>query len=504
MFDVYTIITYLKKTINRRDVVILTFIIAAYFITRLIKLSDFPIFSDEGIYIHWAKIAWKDASWRFISLTDGKQPLQTWGTIPFLKLFSSNALFAGRMFAVSTGFVALLGMMTLLWNIFNKKTAFIGGILYVITPYFLFYDRLALVDSGVNAFCIWMFFLSIILAKYRRLDVALIFGMVAGMGLLAKSSVQLFLGVSALAPLAIVEFPLKKNIKLLVNYFVLFCISVGIAYAIYNVQRLSPYLHFVALKNTTFILTVPEFLKDPFALFFGNAKTIPLYVFSELSYIISFVGLLGLFLLFKTKNRVWMYIVVWIAVPFLAISFFSRVFFPRYSIFFGSLLLIPAAYFISNIKQKIILFSAVILIALSSLYYMNSIYLNYANLPFPVIDKGQYIEGETVGTGAPYIMEYARTLGKKQRVVILAEGDFGMSGDVLDTFMQPTDNVFIRGLWPLSEKELRANQFEMKKNKVLVVFAHQKEFPENWPIRLINKYPTIGGRSAMYLFELTK
>ncbi|KXK10841.1 MAG: hypothetical protein UZ22_OP11002000602 [Microgenomates bacterium OLB23] len=82
-------------------------------LTRLIKLDGFPIFSDEGIYIRWAKVAWKDATWRFISLTDGRQPLQTWATIPFLKLFEHNALLAGRLFAVTAGFISLTGVITL-------------------------------------------------------------------------------------------------------------------------------------------------------------------------------------------------------------------------------------------------------------------------------------------------------------------------------------------------------------------------------------------------------
>ncbi|MEK9179532.1 MAG: glycosyltransferase family 39 protein, partial [Patescibacteria group bacterium] len=470
MFDIYAAVDWLKKNITRRDALILTLIVGAYAFTRLVRLDQFPIFSDEGIYIHWAKIAWKDAAWRFISLTDGKQPLQTWGTIPFLKIFSSNALLAGRMFSVTTGLVALVGMISLLWYLFNKKTAYIGGLLYVVTPYFLFYDRLALVDSGVNAFCIWMLLLSILLANTRRLDVALIFGLTAGMGLLAKSSVQLFLGLAVFAPLLFVKLPLKKSVKSTVNYYFLFLITIGISYAIYNIQRLSPYLHFVAVKNSTFILSLSEFLANPFALFLGNFKTVPYYVFSELSFTIAGVSILGFYLLAQKNLRLAAYIALWIVVPFLAISFFSRVFFPRYAIFFGSLLVIPAAYFIAQYKNKLVVYGLLLLIFVSSGFYMYSIYFDYSKLPFPPIDKGQYVEGETVGTGAPKIMEYARKLSKKQRVVILAEGNFGMSGDVLDTFLLPTDDVFIKGLWPLSEKELRENQFEMKKNKVLVVF----------------------------------
>src|SRR5690606_35890955 len=127
------------------DVLFVIAIIILFFILRLTNLDKWPQFSDEGIYINWAKVAWKDASWRFISVTDGRQPLQTWATIPFLKLFSPNDLVAGRMFAVAAGFAGLIGMFSLLFYLWGKKAAYIGSLLYIFLPYFVFYERMALV-----------------------------------------------------------------------------------------------------------------------------------------------------------------------------------------------------------------------------------------------------------------------------------------------------------------------------------------------------------------------
>src|SRR3989338_11530911 len=236
MFDIFNIFTFLKKNITKKDIIFFFIILTIFFATRLVNLDKFPIFSDEGIYIHWAKVAWHDASWRFISLTDGKQPLQTWGTIPFLKLFPENALLAGRLFSVATGFAGLVGMFSLLYYLFNKKSAFIGSFIYVFTPYFLFYDRLALVDSAVNAGFIWILFLSLLLVKTLRLDVALIFGLVVGFSLLAKSSVRIFLALSALSPILLLEKNVKKFFLKSINYYLLFIISSALAFIIYNIQ----------------------------------------------------------------------------------------------------------------------------------------------------------------------------------------------------------------------------------------------------------------------------
>src|SRR3989339_948432 len=222
MFDIFKILDFLKKTFTRKDVLLIILIASLFFLTRLINLDQFPIFSDEGIYIRWAKVAWHDASWRFISLTDGKQPLQTWGTIPFLKFFPDNALLAGRLFSVTTGLIALVGTFSILFFLFGKTSAFIGVFLYIITPFFLFFDRISLVDSGVNAGFIWILFLTIILAKKRKLETALILGFVGGFFLLAKSSVQIFLMLGVFTPLLFLEKDWKKLLKNALNYYLLF------------------------------------------------------------------------------------------------------------------------------------------------------------------------------------------------------------------------------------------------------------------------------------------
>src|SRR6185369_15432164 len=106
MFDIFRIITSIRKHFSRSEWIWLLTIAFAFLLTRLINLDKFPIFSDEGIYIHWSKTAWHDATLRFISLTDGKRPLQTWLTIPFLKLFPDNLLLGGRLYAVFNGFLS--------------------------------------------------------------------------------------------------------------------------------------------------------------------------------------------------------------------------------------------------------------------------------------------------------------------------------------------------------------------------------------------------------------
>lgn len=508
MFDVFSLIKFIKSKLTFKDWFIIGIFIILFLATRLINLDKFPIFTDEGIYIHWAKLAWHDASWRFVSLTDGRQPLQTWGTIPFLKLFPDNALLGGRLFAVTTGLGALSGLFILLYYLFGKSAAFIGSFLYIFTPYFLFYDRLALMDSGVNTAFIWILFFSILLIKNIRLDIALLFGITAGISLLAKSSAQLFLGLTALAPILIIDKKIFSWLKKSLNYFILLGLVFIFAFGIYNIQRLSPYLHYVSLKNTTFIYTLSELIKNPLASFPFNLYSIPYYILMESGFFLPIIGLIGWFLLLKNNIRLGLYLTAWTLIPFFMICFVARVMYPRYIIFFATLFSIYLTYFIITLsqKKKPMILIVLMLFFFSVGFFDYTILFDYNRIPLPDIDRGQYISGGSSGLGIKEIVDYARNLSKEKPVRILAEGSFGMSGDVLDVFLKPNDNIEVKSYWPLGEKDVLENLKDLKDKKILILYVYKKdsELPTNLPIKLIKKYQKPGGDSTFNLFELVK
>src|SRR3989344_1173937 len=127
---------------HKRFWVIVAGLIALYLATRLINLTILPIFTDEAIYLRWGQIGLRDASHRFLSLEDGKQPLFIWLMYPMLKVFA-DPLVAGRMVSVVAGSTSLIGIMVLARLVLGKKAVIPAGLIYVVSPFFLFYDRLA-------------------------------------------------------------------------------------------------------------------------------------------------------------------------------------------------------------------------------------------------------------------------------------------------------------------------------------------------------------------------
>src|SRR3990167_3465310 len=85
-----------------------------YFASRVYHLTQIPVFVDEAIYIRWSQVMRAEPSLRFLPLSDGKQPLFMWLTMPALK-FIADPLFAGRIVSVVAGLFTLLGLAVLVF-----------------------------------------------------------------------------------------------------------------------------------------------------------------------------------------------------------------------------------------------------------------------------------------------------------------------------------------------------------------------------------------------------
>src|ERR1035437_7407185 len=205
------------------------FLTLVYFFLRLIFLNRMPIFTDEAIYVRWAQIALQDASWRIISLTDGKQPMYVWVAMFFMK-FIKDPLLAGRLVSVSTGLFTMLGLFFLAYELFKNKTiAFLTSVLYVFFPFAVVLDRMALYDSMVATFYVWALYFSILLVRKVRLDLAFVLGFVIGGGILTKSSN--FFSIY-LMPFLLILFNFKEKdlVKRFVKFVLLAIFSAGIGY----------------------------------------------------------------------------------------------------------------------------------------------------------------------------------------------------------------------------------------------------------------------------------
>jgi 4-amino-4-deoxy-L-arabinose transferase-like glycosyltransferase len=301
-------------------------IIILYFL-RLYNLTILPVFADEAIYIRWSQVMKAEETLRFLPLSDGKQPLFMWVVIPFLK-FIQDPLFAGRLVSVLSGFGTLIGIFVATLLLFkSKKVALISTTIYALSPYAVFFDRLALSDSMLSMFGIWTFIFAYLTVTTERLDFAMLAGFALGGAWLTKSPALFF------ALLIPTLWLFAKSYKSLPRQLSLSLVTVVIGYGMYNILRLGPNFHQIAIRNLDYVYPYLHILTSPLDPLKPYADRIleyyrmmgpwPVVVMLLLSY-------------FVNGRENWKKIVVlsaWFLGPIFAVSEFSKTMTARYAFF---------------------------------------------------------------------------------------------------------------------------------------------------------------------------
>jgi 4-amino-4-deoxy-L-arabinose transferase-like glycosyltransferase len=468
-----------------------------YFILRLIFLNRLPIFTDEAIYVRWAQIALNDASWRFISLADGKQPMFVWFAMVFMK-FIHDPLIAGRLVSVVTGFLTMFGLSALTYELFkNKRTAFLVAVLYIVYPFAQVLDRMALYDSMVATFYVWALYFSVLLVRKVRLDIAYTLGFIIGGGVLTKSSN--FFSIYLL-PFLLLLFDFKqKHLKKEIFRFALFAaFAAGISYGLYNILRLSPLYDMIAIKNATFVYPFSEWTQHPFIYFVSNLNGLTSWLIQYLtpSYLILILlAILFINKFFKEKVLLLLYF----ALPFLALALFGKLIYPRH-VFLMSVMLLPLVawslnflfgkaekFFSKNtiyarITQTILLIAVIVYPAYVSIVFA----VNPLKAPIADADHGQYVDSWAAGWGVKESVAFFQKQAQTRKIFIATEGTFGLLPESLEMYMVNNKNITIKAYWPVDIFPKETLNFAEKMPAYFVFYQSQHiVIPIDFPLKLV-------------------
>ncbi|HEX8932061.1 MAG TPA: glycosyltransferase family 39 protein [Patescibacteria group bacterium] len=424
-----------------------------FFFTRFYNILGLPIFTDEAIYIRWSQIASNDAAWRFISLTDGKQPMYVWVTMIILKLIH-DPLLAGRAVSVMAGFFSMIGLFFLTKEVFrNKKIALLVSFIYVLYPFALVYDRMALYDSMVAMFIIWSLYFEILLVRFMRLDLAMILGMIIGFGMLTKTNADFAI---VLLPFLLLLFDFKHKDwkKRLGKLFIFAVVAIVIANTMYSILRLSPFFHIIADKNYVFAYRPEELIKAPLAYFIPNLSPLTNWLTIYMTW--PFLMLvLASFLVGKKYMREKLLLFAWFIVPFFAAALVGRLLYPRFILFMTMPLLVLGGYglyFALQFAKKLWLQGIVIIVFLM-LFVINDYFIitNFVKAAVPRSDKGQFIASWPSGVGVKETVTFIREQAKTGKVYIATEGTFGLMPFSLEMYFYNNPNVTTKGFWPVPD-----------------------------------------------------
>lgn len=489
------------------QLLLLLFLIVSHFLTRVYQLEAFPIFVDEAIYVRWSQVMKNEPTLRFLPLQDGKQPFFMWATIPFLKIFK-NPLVAGRMLSIFSGILVLLGIIILPLVIgWSVSLGLIAGLLYVFSPYGLFFDRMALVDSLLSAFGVWSVILTFLLIDKKRLDLAMILGVVFGGALLTKSPAMFFIIMSFCLILLKSGVEIKKNgFKSVVKLIMFFSISLAISLVIYNILRLGSNFHMIALRNKDYVWSISEVIKHPLDPLKPHLQDVARYYWGYLTAPVLLLFLVGLF---SAPNLSVVLLALWWLIPLLGQSSIAKVFTARYLLFGLPVLLIFAARGLviffqkTKIKEKSIRFILVFLILVPGLRFSHLLWSSPEKTPLPRDERVGYLEDWSSGWGIREVSEYLSHLPKNLNIIVGTEGFFGTLPEGLQIYLQGVKNVTVIGIgYPVRSLPEPLSNAKKFGDEVYLLVNKSRFIPETgFKPKLIKEYPKPGGDSLL-LFEI--
>lgn len=499
------------KSKSKKPFFIFFLALIVFFGLRLPSLTRIPVFVDEAIYIRWSQVMRNEPSLRFLPLSDGKQPLFMWATMPSLKLFS-DPLVAGRMVSVFAGIISLFGIAfftyVLTQNLFFSS---LSALVYAVLPFSVFFDRMALVDSLLSAFGLWSLGFGALLVKKPKLDLAMLLGFAIGLGLITKSPAIFFYLWQPILFLALFDFHPPRLRSRLAKLLIFWLITLILSQVIYNVLRLGTNFHLVGSRNQDYLFSIGEVLTHPTNPLIGNSKTTILWLW----YLFTPPLFLCLFASFFSRFRKISFWVIFLCLfALLAQASVAKVYTSRYILFAATPLILPIALGLhelgTRLKKTWLVISIFLLwpILLSIFIVQNPI---QAQMPADM--RSGYLEDWTAGWGQKEIAAYLITRSTEgKKLVVGTDGYFGTLPDGLQIYIQGTPNITVIGGSPSigTIPESLVNSLRDKNNLVFLVANASRVnlSPEDLSrLTLINRFekPTRldGTHESLLFYQLT-
>lgn len=467
---------------------------------RFINLNKLPVFADEAIYVRWAQVMKAESTLRFLPLSDGKQPLYMWSIIPVFKVIS-DPLIAGRLVSAVFGVMGIVGVGILTYLMFNnRRQSIIAAFLYAVLPYTVFFSRMALADTMLSVFMIWGICAFVFSLQRGRWDFAMLAGFAWGFAWLTKTPAMVGL---LLLPTLFILVPWKiKNLGYLFTTWI-------IAFGMYNILRLGPEFHMIALRNQDYIHPLSEILKHPLDPLIPHLKDSINYLW----YLATPVGML--FAIWGGLKRNRLVLLIWWLIPIFGQAFIARGFSARYLLYTIPMMIILMSDAIEHIGQHtqkhILVWLAAGLVIIPSFV---SNYFGLADpekMPLPANERSGYLEEWTAGQGIREVSKQIVQMSKGGPVMVGSEGFFGTPFSALEFYLNKVPNVRITGVG-VAVNTVHENLINsLKDNQVVLVVNSTRlgiKDPEKVGLKLLGSYPKAirsdGTREYLLFFELHK
>lgn len=440
-YSFYKIIIKSKSWLKKNKFLLL--ILIFYLVFNSLYLTRLPIFNDEAIYLDWGFVAAHWPGYLYQSMTDGKQPLMMW-LFGIASNFSSDPLLSGRFVSVFLGGFSLVGLYLLAKTLFNEKVGLFTAIIFAITPIFVFYNRQALLESGLIFAIVWSVYYFLKFIQKPSNKNAILFGVFIGLGLFIKTTILLF--VLPMTIIIIWHIISKKRTDLVTPSF----ISLGAFIAIDLLILINPDFWKALPANSRYSYTIIELIHFPIISWVNNLfgfLEIGLFYVTPILFILSFVGI---FLIARTKKSKNLIFLIIFCLALLFEIFLTRTQSQRYLVPFLPFLAICIAYVLNiiwNVKKYQLLQRAfvsliIILPLISSFYLMFNPYQYISKLSnYSKYSETAYIWGQTSGYGVNELVNFVKSETGSDIGYVFIALNAGNPENAIDVYSLKTDNI---------------------------------------------------------------
>lgn len=371
-------------------------LLALYLASRLYGLTALPLFHDETTHVRLAT-----------RIAEGEKWLRPWNYGKGLSLFLNALLFpwafdhyawASRALTVGFGALSLFAGLLAGRRLWDAPTAGLFGLLYLVCPFVLFHDRLALTDPPMAAFAALVLLFSVRLGEDPRPRRALLLALALVLAVLTKAT-ALLVFATPLAALVLLG-PLERRRA------TAFALAVGFAAAV-----LAWPVHRFLATTPTVPLAVGHRDAQLLSRLAENLRLALSWLTAYLSFPVALLALAGLTLGLWRRERAAPFLACLVLVPVLAFSAVSTLWFPRYLVFVAvpALLLAARGFLLFTARLPVVVRALLLLLALLPALRLDRDILSAPErAALPEVDRGQFVLGWPSGYGAAGTVTFVR------------------------------------------------------------------------------------------------
>lgn len=488
----------IRDFLKRKEWFFWVFIIGSFFITRLWKIFDFPLFGDEAFYVRHGYNLFKNPKDFLSFFKYNTQPLFLWLTASFL-IFIKNPILATRLVSVFAGFLNLITLFFLVKKFFPKINKFFPLLFYVLLPFNLVYDRLALLES-LTLLTI-SFALLAVFQLIKKPSISSLF-LVTLAFLLGALTKQISIFGIILSVLFIADFLLfardKGNKKKVVVYFLLasfIFVVLFILISLLAVGSFEDFLeHFIFIPGEHFMGKETAGL----SIIFKNSKLnlfkLFIWLRAYLKTPISFLTFLAfLYALFHSKIEAWRRLVIWLVAIVIVEIPLTTIFYPRHLLPITIPIIILDSFFLTRLVQKlkmktILIFFIFLILFLPCLIFNYKLLTSPESAAYALEDRFQYFDDWISGKGFDKIALFLKDESTDKKIVVFTETqDAAFIILRFNPLLKNQEIIF-------SEEEFLYNPIKKTPAEIFKNYQQQEKYiirnchqalPDDWPVKLV-------------------